>query len=113
MSNPSVKPWVVRHANATPTATRAAQATMVHFIACVIAVVDTAARTLSVKSGTTDLFTAALGIGTHIISCPATADCPGLPALAKNALVSAGLTAGTAQIVTMYGSSRPCEIETS
>lgn len=100
-------PWVVTvAATTTPVASKAANSTGNHFLAGIIAQVDTAATTLTVKSGTTTLWVATLGIGTHVFNFPGSEDCPGMPALAKNVLVSAGLSAGTSQTVTIFGSTR-------
>jgi hypothetical protein len=82
----------------TPVATKAASTTGgCHFITLIVVQVDTAATTLTVKSGTTTIFTATLGIGTHTFPFSGPPECPGLSALAPNVLVSAGLSAGTAQ----------------
>ncbi len=121
MANPSVESYCINAIGTTPVATRAASKDAVHYIAGIIAVVNTASIALTVNS-TADggeatpvvLYSATLGIGTHIMGFPSTVDTPGLPALAKNADLAADLAIGAAgQILTMYGSTRPNEILTS
>lgn len=117
--NASVESYCINAIGTTPVATRAAVKDKVHYIAGIIAVVDTASRLLTVNSTPAGgvaviLYSATLGIGTHIMGFPSTVDTPGLPALAKNAALAADLAVGGAgQIVTMYGSTRPNEILTS
>ena len=92
------QPWVIRvAAAASPSASKGAEAGKLHRVTSITALVDTAARTLTIKSGTTTLHAIPLGIGFHSIPMG------DMPALAQNNLLSAALDAGTAQSIVMHG----------